>query len=335
MSEQIQSNVAEEQRKDEPNYEDRNVGLWLFTMGTLTKLETPILETLQALALIPGFKELSDYIAKKVREGECIAVAINEFIEEIKKHQELSKVVHLVDIGEECGNLDTTCLSAALLMYEGDQQALHQDFFKLLGMDRDWLAYLYGLSLLQNAGVALIPSITLVNKLRPNGADLDGIVTCFRQGLLLSESFAKGAQGTPLVGPLFMKIIQYAEQGGNLENHLATFFPGHAVSKIVSAQFTESTRRLLRSIGMYQHAGLPLLRTLRILDAQENGVFSAIIESIEGGNTFSEALEDNRDALTVSGFGHTAIRILTAVGEEIGDISETLMKLSGQPVWKS
>lgn len=335
MTRQIQSDVAEEQREDEPNYEDRNVGLWLFTMGTLTKLETPILENLQALSLIPGFNDISDYISEKVRDGECIAVPIRDFIREHQQHQNLLKVVHFVDIGEECVNLDTTCLRAALLMYEGDQQALHEDFFKLLGVDGEWLTYIYAFSLLQNRGVPILPSISMINKLRPNGMDLDGVVTSFHGGLLLSESLANGAQGTPLVGPLFMKFIQYAEQGGNLDKSLTEFFPGHAVGQIISTQLSESARRLLCRIGIYQLAGLPILRTLRILDAQENGVLAPIICSLEGGNTLPEALETNRADLTACGFDHTAVAVFAEVGDKIGDLSKPLLTLSGLPAWKN
>lgn len=322
---------AEETQKDA----NRQTALWLFTMGTLQRMGTPIVETLQTLALIPGFKDISDFICERVKERKTITVAIGEFLANNKSHQNLSLVLELIKAGEDCRSLETTCFNAALLMCEGDQQALHQDFFKMLGMDRDWLAYIYGLSLLQSTGVALLPSITLVNKLRPNGVDLEGVVKSFHSGLLLSESLTEGAKGTPLVAPLFMKFILDGERDHDVETYLAAFFPAHVVGQIISTQFSETARRLLRNIALHQKEGFPILKTLRILDEQEGGVFHEVICSFERGCLFSEALEENRAALSRSGLDHPVVAVLAEVGQEIGDLATPLYTLSGLRSWKN
>jgi len=97
--------------------------------------------------------------------------------------------------------------------------------------------------------------------------------------------------------------------------------PGSGVRPAVLAVFT-------RQLATLTEAGLPLLRGLRILEQQETNrtlkrVIGEIADTIEGGGTFSEALELHPEV-----FSRLYVNMVKA-GETSGALDITLLRLAG------
>lgn len=318
------------------------LSLFLLALGYAVQSGEAILEAIELSGALPGterIRTLANFLVEKIREGEPISTPM---LDHLRRHfchllseEDIQVIVNLTDVGEETGAMDRMLKKAAYDLAP-DKTKLLPSLYQALGLISADLPIALYLELGADEKAESAVTSADVSRLAETIIKFAQMDFCQSDREAIETFFAKEFRAIRDIHEksLLLRMLNnsaYGNEKGGTKRLLRSMFPRIETSALFAEQGCAKKRNknFLVRFSILQDAGLPVLRSLRLLKHQGDEVDS-IIEEIESGCTLFEAAMKVEN----SPLSSWELRLALRIGEAYGSLETVLAFMSGEPLHK-